>query len=32
VYKPELLMLPTLGLIDQVTAVFVEPYTAAENC
>ena len=32
VYSPVTEMLPTLGLIDQVTAVFVVPVTVAVNC
>jgi hypothetical protein len=32
VYSPVAEMLPTLGLIDQVTAVFVVPVTVAVNC
>jgi hypothetical protein len=32
VYSPVVLMEPTSGLIDQVTAVFVVPVTAAVNC
>jgi hypothetical protein len=33
VYRPELLMVPTLGLSDQVTAVLpVPPVTVAVNC
>jgi hypothetical protein len=32
VYRPVAEMLPTLGLIDQVAAVFVVPVTVAVNC
>jgi hypothetical protein len=32
VYSPVAEMLPTLGLIDQVTAVLVVPVTVAVNC
>jgi hypothetical protein len=32
VYKPEVEMVPTDGLIDHVTAVLVEPVTVALNC
>jgi len=31
-YKPPLEMVPTAGLTDQVTVVFVVPVTAAVNC
>jgi len=31
-YKPLLEMVPTAGLTDHVTAVFVVPVTAAVNC
>jgi hypothetical protein len=31
-YKPPLEILPTAGLTDHVTAVFVVPVTAAVNC
>ena len=32
VYKPVLEIVPKLGLIDQVTAVLVDPVTVAVNC
>jgi hypothetical protein len=31
-YRPPLEIVPTAGLTDHVTAVFVVPFTAAVNC